>query len=469
MTEKKYLLLADLPAQRERVEAVAFAFMRAAYLTDSVLFLVIDMKQESLDCYYYLQRNVFFGSCRIQVLFKNQFAPEQIIQQMDFYIVGFHPDEIFYVDAAIRHDVEIIGTRVAPEDIFSGVEVSAEVQQFKENLRTMVERELIEKFPPEQFEYFLFHEGLGESTAIFFLLKEYRKPRDKKILFLCINPLREEMMRNCPYVDVVITIPPQIFDYLTIYYADRYSMKKILTAHPSEKVISRRKSLSAEELEDYHIPEVFRDFLDIPPNVRFKKYPVRLPEVAVARAKEIFTKMNLTAGKTVFAVTKGIYFGGLEHHNEFWIKLARRLQSAGYEFVLNGDDEFFSGCKSVYLSLFETAAFVGLCRNIVSVPTGFVEAICTFNTVESINWQIIFPNAHDIFYKRKSLAARLGALEGIQKEGSQFASEGTRGYELYLKKYLDANVNFATYLWGDTAIEDDALIEKIVGRIISAG
>ena len=184
MAGKKYLLLADLPSQRERVEAVAFSFMRAAYLTDSILFLLVDLKKDAFDTYRYLSRNTFFGSSKIQLLLKNQQTPEQIIQQMDYYIIGGHPDELFYVEAAVQSNVEIIGTRVAPEDIFSGVEVSAEVQQFKENLRALVTKDLLEKFPPEQYEYFLFHEGLGETMAVFFWLKEYRKPRDKKILVL---------------------------------------------------------------------------------------------------------------------------------------------------------------------------------------------------------------------------------------------------------------------------------------------
>ena len=468
MAGKKYLLLADLPSQRERVEAVAFSFMRAAYLTDSILFLLVDLKKDAFDTYRYLSRNTFFGSSKIQLLLKNQQTPEQIIQQMDYYIIGGHPDELFYVEAAVQSNVEIIGTRVAPEDIFSGVEVSAEVQQFKENLRALVTKDLLEKFPPEQYEYFLFHEGLGETMAVFFWLKEYRKPRDKKILVLCCQPLREEIMRVCPYVDAVMRIPQPAFDFLSIYYAEEYAMKKILTAHYSHKIAAIKNSMSVEELSQYYIHEIFRDFLEIPSSLEFKKYPVQLPEVAVARANELFKQINLTRGKTVFIVTEGIYFGGLEHHNEFWIKLARRLNVEGYDVVFNGQDNFFSDFKSVFLSLFETSAFVGLCGHIVSVPTGFVEACVTFNIVDSIKLQVVFPNNHDIYYKRAGVIRRLDTLAEIQRDGSGFASQNVEDYAEYIKKFDNTNAVYKFYQWSDTAAEDDSLIEKIVGEIISA-
>ena len=471
MAEKKYLLLADLPAQRERVEAVAFAFMRAAYLTDSVLFLLVDVKTESLECYLYLERSKPSVSVRIQLLVKNQFTPDQIIQQMDYYIVGNHPDEIFYVDAAIRHDVEIIGTCVAPDDIFSDLPVSAEVVQFRENLRAMVERELIEKFPPEQFEYFLFHEGLGESTAIFFLLKEYRKPRDKKILMLCYHPMREELMRACPYVDAVMKVNQVVFDYLTAYYADKYGMKKVFTAHSLPKILEMKKFLALEYgRQSATIPDiVFRDFLEISPSIEFKKYPVHIPETAVARANEIFYQLNLTKGKAIFIVTNGLYFGGLSHHNDFWLRLARRLSNEGYGVIFNGQDKFFSEFKSVFLSFFETVEFVKLCGNIVSIPTGFVEAVAAFSTVEPLELQCIFPNIHDVYYKRCGLMANVWNLHEILYSGSHCVEMHIKSYTKLLEKYLDANVAFSLYQWGNNAAEDDALIEKIVSKITSAG
>lgn len=470
MVGKKYLLLADLPAQRERVEAVAFAFMRAAYLTDSVLFIVVDLKKEAFDCYRYLSRNVFFGSAKIQLVLKNQLPPEQLVQQADCYIIGEHPDELFYVDAALRNGVEIIGTRVPPDEIFKGLPMSEEVAKFRENLHALVAKDLLEKFPPEQFEYFLFHEGLGESTAIFFWLKEYRKPRDKRILMICVQPLREEMMRVCPYVDAVMRIPPQTFDFLSIYYADDFAMKKFLTAHVLPSTIATRRSLPPEKLGTYFITDIFRDFLKIPPSVEFKKYPVRIPDAATERANALFNQMQLTRGKVIFIVTEGIWFSGLEHHNNFWIRLVRRAQAAGYDVVFNGQEDFFREFKSVFLSLFETAAFVGLCGNIVCAPTGFAEAICAFNTADLINWQVVFPNSRDIYYRRISAISRLDALAEIQRDGSDFARlQNIENFACYVKNYLDANIKLELHQWGDTAAEDDALIEKILGQIVFTG
>ena len=244
-------------------------------------------------------------------------------------------------------------------------------------------------------------------------------------------------------------------------------MKKILTAHYSHKIAAIKNSMSVEELSQYYIHEIFRDFLEIPSSLEFKKYPVQLPEVAVARANELFKQINLTRGKTVFIVTEGIYFGGLEHHNEFWIKLARRLNVEGYDVVFNGQEKIFSDFKSVFLSLFESSAFVGLCGNIVSVPTGFAEACVTFNVTTAINFQVIFPNRHDVYCKRAGVIRRIDTLAEIQRDGSGFAEQNVKDYANYIKKFDNTNVSYSFHLWGDTGIEDDALIEKIVGKIIS--
>ena len=465
---KKYLFLANYPDEKTRIDKVAFNFMKNAFLTDSVLFFMMDIKREALDYFRWLSRNVFFGSVKMQVMIREHSNPEQVIKQMDYYIVGNHPDELPYLDAAIRNDKEIIGTIEKPEDIFNDIPVTEQVAYLRSQLKNLVENDLMRKFPPQEYEYFLFHEGLGESMALFFWMKEYRKKHDKKILMLCVHPLREEMMRNCPYVDAVVKVPPQIFDYLAIYLADQYNMKKVLTAHFSTKTIKTKQKLQPWELKTYGIPGTIRDFLGINPKIKFEPYPVKLPESAIAKATEIFQSMNLTRGKTILIVTEGYAFSGLQHHNDFWARFANYMSDKGYEVLTNGNKEEIPGCRNVFMSLFETTAFAGMCGHIVSCPTGFVEALCTFNTADKMTLQVIFPGNHDIYWRRPNFINLVAYIESNRYFGRKSADNAVNEYLYQVNQYISPNTDFSVLKWGDNIDEDNLLIEQIAKKIIGS-
>lgn len=470
MAGKKYLLLADLPDKEERLRELIVAFLKKAYLTDSVLFVMIDIKLDVFDCFrWHFKNNVTWGTANIQLLVKSRYTPEQIVSQMDYYVAGGHPEEIFYIEAAINNGVEVIGTSEAPENIFNDIPVSPENTEYRKQLHDLIARDLFNKFPADQYEYFLFHEGLGESTSFFFWMKEYRASIDKKILMICANPLRGEMMGICPYVDGVVMMSPQMFDYVSIYFSEQYKITKTYAMHSHPRVAEIRRNLTDDELDYYNAPERVRDFLNLPSSANFKTWTVNIPPGSVARAKEVFNALNLSRGKAVFILTEGISFNGLHHHNDFWIRLAETLRLSGYEPVFNGAERAFSNFKNVYLSLFETSAFIGLCGNVVSVPTGLLEASLTFNTVDPVEWQVVFPNYYDQYYHSRDILPLLFDFRRYQSHGTRHLTDNRlKVYSIFMKEYLSANVNLSLFHWGNNVEDDDALIKKIVDNIKSS-
>ena len=299
----------------------------------------------------------------------------------------------------------------------------------------------MKKFPPQEFEYFLFHEGMGESLAFFFWLKEYRKNSAKKILLFCFDVLRHELFTHSPYVEAVAKIPTFMFDYISIYHAEKFNIRRVLQAHFSEF-----ESRNSRRYAFYAIPDLMRDFLKINPGIKFETFPVQIPQENLNNARKIFEEMNLKIGKTILLVAEGNYYSGLEHQKNFWIKFADRMKSAGYEVVTNSAEQILPNCKNIFKGLFDTTAFVSLCGNIISVPTGFIETLCALNNFGKTKWQIIFPNENDIYWRgRKTDVDKMIA-----------------GYEKYLKIIFDDKIDWQIYKWGNSEEEDEILIAKLL-------
>lgn len=371
-----------------------------------------------------------------------------ILNHVDCVIFGCMGEEFLAINFSERN----LFVTANAEDLFKDIVVPDIVEQYKLMAANYIENILLKKFPPENWEYFLFHEGMGESMTTFFWMKKYRETCIKKILCICFNPMRAELMKFCPYVNEVIIVDGIMFDYISVFYATKYNIKRLLTAHFSPKKIAAESKLPPDERRTYGQIGMIRDFLDIDKNTKFELYHLELPKEIISRAENLFNEMNLTKGKVVFAVTAGLYYGRLEHHADFWIKLRDKLRTEGYEIVTNGNKVDIPNCQNVFLSLLETASFVGLCGNIVSVPTGIIEASCAMNTIDKITLQVIFPGDNDIYWG--------GNPVDVDKVIDNY---------LYSRNpYFESNIKFSCYKWGNNPAEDDLLLEKIVNKIITS-
>ena len=368
---------------------------------------------------------------------------------MDYVISYNAATEMPILNFAVKNNVPILTTTDDVSTLFQDIPVSQEVTNIKKNLINVVENELFAKYSPRDFEIFLWHEGLGESTAFLFWLKKYREIYGKKILCICANNLRAELLSISPYVDAIVMVDWLMFDFISVYFTKKYNIHRALLAHFSLKTIETKSKLSADELKNYWVIDVIRDFLNISADTKYEPYAVQIPPQIIANVKNLFAQMNLIEGKTVLIVTEGYYYGGLGHHLPFWIKLRDKLNSAGYEVVINGNKEVIPGCRSIFLSLLESAAFAGLCGNIVSIPTGFVECIYAINSDTKINLQIIFPGDNDIYWR------------GEKKDVDKIVDD----YAHYLNISQTSKKRFSCDKWGNDDAEDDLLLEKIVQKI----
>lgn len=437
---KKYLFVSDIRHEKDLADKVVNEFRKKAFLTDSILIFVAEKNEETFN--YFGLFPCLMAACNIQVVLKGQIPVETMIAQVDYYIVGNNPNEIDYINCAIQNDIEIIGTMENAENIFSDIEIPAEVEKVKNNLYVAC-KDIFNNFPPSDYEYFLFHNGLGESMGFFYWLKEYKKTHHKKILLFCISNSHIDFMSVCPYVDNIIKIDRLAYGFIAVYFTEDYNVKNFYTLHLSENVLKRRKNFPMY-LKYSGIFSSARDFLGINPKVELKKYLVDIPPERISNAEKIFNDMGLIRGKTVFFITEGISQN--RPHIDFFIKLATVLQYHGYEVVTNSTQEIIPGCRYVFIPLLETSAFIGLCGNVVSVTTGFNEVICALNSKDKIKLSVVLPSKAEI---AKNFIMNWQHLKSIQYTGRRKSENSFgKGYEYFLSLFLSKNIDYGVYTRG---------------------
>ncbi len=460
MAGKKYLFVCNLPDNRDLTDKVVNAFRRKAFLTEDILFFVAYENEETHNYLGLFPCIVPGRSCNIQVLLKNFVSVEEIIKQVDYYIVGNVPNELSYINCAIRNNVEIIGTIEDEEEMFSNIVVSQEATKWKKEIHFSLVNQVFKRFPQDEWEYFLFHNGLGESMSFFFWLKEYRKRHHKKIFLFCVHKSHVDFMQLSPYVDFVAQINWQVFDYISVYLSEEYRIRNFYTFHLAPEVVKAGKSLSPRERVGFVWKA--RAFLGINPDVPFEKYPVEIPAESVANARRVFQELGGVERKSVFFVAKG-YSNDMPGHDDFWLKLAESLKSKGFEVFTNGTEETIPGCKNIFLSLPETVEFVRLCGNVVGIRTGFCELTCVLNFKDPIKLFSITHNKNDDFFKQE--VWMYGSLEIVRVNGRRRAEGLKADYLKFLSPYLGKNIDFSCHILGNNPEEDDILIEELTKKI----
>ena len=458
--QKKYFFAAHFPDEKNYCHQICCEFLYHAFATPSVLFVLLeseDLAEKYMSTYRLVASNY---STRIITLTPNNCDVESLIKSVDCYIAGDNPDELPYIECAWKNHIKIVSFIRDGKNIFRDFPISESVNKLKLSMKNAIDINFLRKFPFDEWQYILFHNGMGESTIFFFLMKEYKRQIGKKLLLLCFHNARMELMQNCPYVDCVIKIPPELFDYMSIFTARYYPIKNFLKIHVLPYSIKMRESFPPFI---YYVDgnNYFLTFLDMNPCTAFERYSVDIPIEKLESAKKIFNEMNLQPKKTIFLSVQGIMFREMVNSNaKFFFQLAKTFQAIGFDVVTNSQNEIFPGIRNVFLSFWENVAFIGLCGNVISVPTGFIEASCSFNEVDDINFHVIYPNKYDSCNKpSKEL------MKQIQLYGDDFTNFQAKAYQISWENRSTPNVKMKIHFSPTNDFEIQKLIKKLVKDI----
>ena len=458
---QKYVFLSNYHDGKDLNDKVLGAFMRKAFLSDAVLYFVI---HESVDEYFYLgflSAALPGKTCKIQVLIKDRINMFNLIAQADYYIAGNNPDEWLYLETAARNSVSIIGLLESEDEMFEDIKITAQCDILKNSLK----RELLiffAKFPPTDYEYFLIHNGLGETLGFFYLIKKYREIHNKKIISFCMSDSHLSLMKLSPYVDDAFKINALVYDYIYIYHSELYRIKNYLTLYVDPKVLEGIKRRIAYNEPYADIISHAEEFLGIPLTTDFERYEISLPEESILNAQKIFDELKLVKGRTVFFVTEGISHR-MPHMKNFWIKLAERLRENNFEVVTNSKEPIIPECKNIFIPLANTAAFIGLCGFVVSQPTGFSEAICSINSKDKINIHVVYSTRKDSKPSAPTFWHSYINFKYYGRKGSKRDAFGN-----YLNSIMGSNINWSKKNFVSDTEKENETIEQILKDIKSS-
>lgn len=379
----KYLYIPDLPADEKFLDKVCNQFLKKAFISDAVLYVLVPTGYEYIKyvCKYHQKG---FGACNIMPIEANKFYNGlkdyvTVMDQIDCYISGSrNPQEFTYTEMAYDRGKDIISLH--QEDIFEDMPINVEKLQDRRVISSYVKK-IADAYPIEEYEWFLSHDGLGETPALFYYAKAYRQKINKKLLFLCFDETRKSLFEESPYIDATILIPVAVHAYISIYLADKFHIKNLTTL---AVVPSSTEHLDGQKITSAVIR--VRDFLELGDDVPLERYPVNISQHKIEYVNNLFREMDLTQGKTVFLIMDGISNGDFfATRSSFFIHLANILKEKGYDVVTKGDRQLIPGCQFTILPPWESALFAGLCGNVITIHTGISFAIGALNQSADIN------------------------------------------------------------------------------------
>ena len=454
MKDKNYFFAPNLPTDLQLLKKICHKFTKKSFLTNSKLFLNFKSVEEMIGYVEVWSLDGNFCSNIVSVL-EGHSSEDQWNEVVDCYISGAGEENSKYLELARRFGKEIFDS--AQENIFEDIYISDEVKNFRKTIEDNVEKEIFSKYPLGEYDYILAQLDFGEAMPFYFWSKAYKEifPH-KKILCLCCEPFLFDMMSNSPYVDVSVSMHKFMYKYLAVFFAD--SVKNLNFAP---------FVFAGNQTNRPHLIGMEQKILNIPPEVPFPKFDVVIQAQDLKTANYAFNYLQLEKSRTVFFELSGGYYNAdfLAGHFDFWQKLAESFKAQGYQVVVHGEGTIITGCPSINLTIPQTAAFVQYCGNVVGVPSGFLECVCSFTSKNKIKAQLVLPNAQDSFWQKKFYAWQIEGLSVLQHWGKNFVESRIKFQSEYVKFFWGDNVDFVFHQWKDLSGADLGTVEKILNYL----
>lgn len=229
------------------------------------------------------------------------------------------------------------------------------------------------------YEIFLFHQGLGETCTFCLLMKSYREFSNKKIMVITMNEARTQLLQQCPFIDDVFQVNPQVYHTLasTPSFLKQFNIKDFLTLH----YIPR----------DVNIVKTTRDeicyYLGMPLDYPFYKY--QLSSKTSNSIETMLMQNGFEKGKTILLVPHALCFGDNVVPPQFWTILVDQLHSKGFRAIFNSDKTIVPQIPSIFLPITESVHLANYCGNVIGSRTGFLDVLSAFSSAKI---QAIYPD-----------------------------------------------------------------------------
>lgn len=382
---KVFLYAPKYPASEAATEKIIREWQKKTFGVTNVI-LVVYVK-ETVDWYRYAARLVqrSWGCCAPVTYVAGIYAKiTDWLAKADFYVVDSMEESLDNINIVVSHGGTILSI-VSEDEAFPVFQYTEGQKKTLSGYQKIIDDELFSKYSPREYEYILFHNGLGETVAFYYLMAEYKAKNNKPIVVLCYDESRKSLLEESPYIDVVAHVPFPLYEYIAVFLADQYSMKYFLEFYYKRNIVD---SMIAVDTDRGYWQQT-RLCAGLSGDGPVQKYATPVSEAKRKVGQEIFRKWNLREGRTVWLCMDGLSNGTL-YASDFFKKLVAAIREADYDVIVKSDKSVIEGLAFAQLYPWETTELVSLCGNIISIPTGITYAVKAMNMDRPLNIQMLF-------------------------------------------------------------------------------
>lgn len=451
INKQRFVFIPDFENDLDTYNKVCHQFIEKFFGTDAMLIIVVENIDEVFQYYCYWSVKAF-EACQIRYALLDKWGVE-LVQKVDYLISGTSSKNDAFIDVAYKNRVGIISA--CKDDVFSEFYPSVAVVQVKAQIKKVLNEKIFQTIPLGEYEYILFHQGMGETLCFLYWMKVYTQQNHQPIAVICTQESRKELLELCPFVSCVITVSSLFWDYISVYYGDEFHIKNFNGLYFSNQLPWSRSRSSC-------MVDAVKKFLKLPQDAQLEKYEITIPQSAENNADILFENMHLRKKRTVFIVHNGINFGDGERNDAFWKQLVDVLKENNYDVVFNNKDEVY-GCPGIFCSIYDTVKFAEKCENVISVSTGLTEVICALARKKMLV-QFVWPGSYDPVWASDEERWEY-TLRDIKLHGMDFVHGVIDLHREYEDQVFSESVDSLDYILDMEPEKIEELVQTLVSNI----
>ncbi len=447
---KVFLYAPKYPASEAATEKIITEWQRKTFgATNMVLVFFLE---QTIDWYRYVVRlwHHCLGSCAPIVHTMKRFSKfEELLNNTDFYIIDNLEESL--------DDIKIVYDRggvILPvcsnEELFTMFEYTKSQSETLKNYSAIVHDALFSQYSPKDYEYMLYHNGLGETVAFYYSMAEYKKRNKKPVVVLCYDESRKSLLEESPYIDVVAHVPFPLYEYISVFWAKEYCMKNFMEIFYTPQLVEKLGNFDC----GFGFVQAVRTYLGLANSGPMQKYETIVSESKRRTGWEVFEKWKLREGRTVWVCMDGLSNGNMMGI-DFWRNLVDAIKRKHYDVIIKSEKSIIDGVPYAMLGPWETAELVSLCGNAISIPTGIICVVGAMVMDKPLNIQwVMFEKDIGV---NSHMAQYMKYLPLIRRFGSNF---------------LDAVEDFEEEIYGENInivkrkVHKDADLDVLITELV---
>ena len=244
------------------------------------------------------------------------------------------------------------------------------------NLNSKIISLLQQKYSNQyQNDYIIFsRNGAGDIFFAASLLEEFKKTHPGKIVYITDKPNMKNFIESFSGVDEVIA------DEDTALFQGLSTVQKTLQKGQINFLFFPYRGTKP----NYVFADSYANLLGLSPAV-----PRTLPRISnenKSNAHEEFQKLSLNAQKTVILIPESVMFDYRILSCEFWKTLAKNLQKAGFDVVINSKNKTYKNFKTTFLPINDFIEFSKSVKHVISFRSGICDVLagCGIKNITAI-------------------------------------------------------------------------------------